>query len=1583
MKRLILLTCMLILLSVIAYADIEDTHGWSTPTSGGGSNSHGLIIQAQFPIIFKSAKLDSGVTGQCYLVDYANSSLIENVTPVSRICDFNDIFLDTGERVLITAGNVGGSYTYKRGTGQSYPKSSTNIIWTNAGSWDGSSITEYSSDVRNFYSVNSTETYLFYNFTFTNASNEGFSEFTNCDGNPLYSSDDFRSSTSDKAVAIMQQLNLRPDVNALNISFDYVAGSTSYLIVGLTNQNTTGGCGYYNVAFAIEEQGTKRTWSIINNVNQYDYELGGGDTHTYNMITYPYGDFELYRDGVRVHRNIELSDMPDYSNLVMHVRRPNDAIDNVLIQSFNYTEPYFDLHTSFVNNTASSSQGLFITYNATSISGDTTANCVLYDGTDEVMAQTDVDLTQNNVMEFRFNCGVSKDYHLKLQCDNGYVGEDGVYTYSYDGRLTEYCYYNYTFEGGISHGFSELGTCDGNPRYSDDRFESDTSDKMVAIYKDLNLNPAINIVNVSFEYVAGSSNYIRVGLTDVNTTGGCSDTQVGFYIEEQSPKRTQSVVNNAHLGDFQSTGGDTYTYNFVTYPDGNFELYRNGVLANSNFTTMDADWGKLVLYLRKPSDSIDTVFVQETYVNVPSIAYYENFDSYKTGECPDNWLCNLLYVDTGSLRKNYSVDGLANTSVNADIKYMEYNYITTSWGFSSRSDVVLTEDGTLSNDYVMAGFLWHAGSQDFVVATPSGGETTVDDPAQISHWYYVQFYFNDDNTVDIYVDGNLETTDTWSGNYLTYLSFQQRSAYNNIESRLDDVLLCTDLHCLDDTYFALHTDFVNDTQTLDTELLVTYNATNVMGNEIVNCTLYDDGTPVNTDYNVNISQNNVLNFTYGYNQLEQHKFSITCENSEYSDSTGEYTYDTYAGYTYFAGYPVFYDDFDDNSLNTTKWINWGSDTCTETNQKIECWKTSAYRLLSKNLLDDFYFKDDKYWRLNIDVGIGATDHAFQDYWTMYEDLGTNKYTYRDADLTGVVMYGAHQYISGNDLFGFHINPSSTIGFTNNINYNFLHQKLTLLHNQTGYYIIINDDNPFLRYIPLQSTATMTKQIERLYFGRVNNDRQTRMDFDNVSLVYMTPTLVLTTNLVNNTINYGTHNLSIDFEGQLFGVNNSVFNCSLYVDNVLNSTQNNIDLSTTQSFFIDYGNYTTDDFYYRVECENSEASDETIDYFYRVDTIQPTIFETSGFVNQSSFRQVADPNITFNFTLFDLNLYARNGTLIYMGNNTVFFNDFEEGITVDEVNVSYTFDPDDLWVGTWQFREKIWDSHTSPNPVKPIAWYFSDDNLIAEDDIVWEGEFKELDGQGNPATYFYLSPDGTKYKLKMTFYEDSLFHTINISSPSGNLDFRPEDLDGYLGHFVYFPTTRWIDHQGKNIKNVTVTPLGDNKWNLLIEHYNSTDEVEFESIADLNERELGFEFYVLCYEDWQPFFTACNISDNQTLYYLDANECGFYDYLPLDNGTIYTCNYCTVDYGFDEVCVDYELIQYPVYNNFETCCNVTGIEADCWLPDNQTLQSCTGLHSTNEITGLVVDFGAEYGITILGFVGVIALIGIGGWVFGLL
>lgn len=132
----------------------------------------------------------------------------------------------------------------------------------------------------------------------------------------------------------------------------------------------------------------------------------------------------------------------------------------------------------------------------------------------------------------------------------------------------------------------------------------------------------------------------------------------------------------------------------------------------------------------------------------------------------------------------------------------------------------------------------------------------------------------------------------------------------------------------------------------------------------------------------------------------------------------------------------------------------------------------------------------------------------------------------------------------------------------------------------------------------------------------------------------------------------------------------------------------------------------------------------------------------------------------------------------------------------------------------------------------------------------------------------------------------------------------------------------------------------------------------------------------CNEEWIPEYTTCGYNNSQTLTYYDANACGTFVDLPLDNGTSIYCDYCQPEYHEEQTgCLGFVIQHYNVMDNQEVCCALTGLSEDCDLPMNYTTpcNEFNQQHESSDIGGLIIDFLVEYWLYLILFAGLLILL----------
>jgi hypothetical protein len=188
----------------------------------------------------------------------------------------------------------------------------------------------------------------------------------------------------------------------------------------------------------------------------------------------------------------------------------------------------------------------------------------------------------------------------------------------------------------------------------------------------------------------------------------------------------------------------------------------------------------------------------------------------------------------------------------------------------------------------------------------------------------------------------------------------------------------------------------------------------------------------------------------------------------------------------------------------------------------------------------------------------------------------------------------------------------------------------------------------------------------------------------------------------------------------------------------------------------------------------------------------------------------------------------------------------------------------------------WDSHTD-NVVRNMTRYYSTNLMRAEDITFTSPDLIVYNKKQVLVSYFYLSAD--RYKMKLTFNDNALSHNFRLQT-TGDLTYLQDT--GYKGHFAYFGTQRWIDMQGKNVNYVTAVQYAPNDWNITVHLINASDEIELESIGDMNSYSVSYYFNIT---DGYGFTnTYSNFVNNTGKNYTNTLSMN-YTYFCLDNSTI--------------------------------------------------------------------------------------------------
>lgn len=325
-----------------------------------------------------------------------------------------------------------------------------------------------------------------------------------------------------------------------------------------------------------------------------------------------------------------------------------------------------------------------------------------------------------------------------------------------------------------------------------------------------------------------------------------------------------------------------------------------------------------------------------------------------------------------------------------------------------------------------------------------------------------------------------------------------------------------------------------------------------------------------------------------------------------------------------------------------------------------------------------------------------------------------------------------------------------------------------------------------------------------------------------------PYLKLESDLINGTENYGETSLTWHYNGTLDNTED-LFNCSIYYQDILNKTTE-VNLTVNQEETIDFDLYEGW-FNITLNCSNADVSDTEI-YYYRIDTIQPNT-QMTGFINNSYYDLLDDVNFTY--TVNDTNLGYYNRTIFDL-NGDIMDSIFIDSITGTGYTDTYTKKQTAL--GDYSMHFQTWDTHTS-NLVKPISKDIQADKIILEClEITGDLDYEK--------TEFILSEKKDKYNFELAWTDTkSLSQELILENKCENLYYYPESK--YKGHFT-FNYKRYLDFESDNLKDLSITYIGNNRYRLKFNFLKPEDKTLFNSIGDLNYIEEWYYYTVVDYEE---------------------------------------------------------------------------------------------------------------------------------------
>jgi len=275
--------------------------------------------------------------------------------------------------------------------------------------------------------------------------------------------------------------------------------------------------------------------------------------------------------------------------------------------------------------------------------------------------------------------------------------------------------------------------------------------------------------------------------------------------------------------------------------------------------------------------------------------------------------------------------------------------------------------------------------------------------------------------------------------------------------------------------------------------------------------------------------------------------------------------------------------------------------------------------------------------------------------------------------------------------------------------------------------------------------------------------------------------------------------------------------------------------------------------------------------------------------------------------------------------------------------------------------------------------------MIKNDTLWEGNWNPPDIDGN-ATYTwdyvyscdisgncinYTTGISVNYECSYDDYiniqHDQNIDQINLTNESVIIQWTTNNISDSLISYGTNPT---------NLNQSIFSPIYTDNHIITITNLEPTTTYYYNLTSTYNPEQTtgtyNFTTKISCVEQWEPYYidyTICRTNNTiiQEKYYLDANECGTYDFLPIDNGTIEEnyCNYCDPEW-IEQTGPQYECqingTRYVEYADLAYCYYTTGLLEDEPPYDHQTWQPCTYLlqeftcyHSDDPYIKKVMDY----------------------------
>lgn len=285
------------------------------------------------------------------------------------------------------------------------------------------------------------------------------------------------------------------------------------------------------------------------------------------------------------------------------------------------------------------------------------------------------------------------------------------------------------------------------------------------------------------------------------------------------------------------------------------------------------------------------------------------------------------------------------------------------------------------------------------------------------------------------------------------------------------------------------------------------------------------------------------------------------------------------------------------------------------------------------------------------------------------------------------------------------------------------------------------------------------------------------------------------------------------------------NCSLIIDNTIDQTLINLNLTTETQIQFNKSLMTDGVYNWTVNCSNSLATGTDTNRIIVYDTISPDITWNKPLNDNTTIIQYDDSFIPINITLNDTYLFAYNNTIKFL-NGTIYYQEFNNTITLEQLeyyreldNTTYPFNAGDEFI----MSLTVADDHTAKFisavpvtkktneleysfPSAKVTVYTDDKDIIASDTV------KEVDR-------YTFNFEYSKSKKKRVYYVKSD---------------KPIYYRGELYPFPSFVTgSQWVDFNTEDLESYTVTKINDYIYKVELVLTKTKDKETYRSIGGLN------------------------------------------------------------------------------------------------------------------------------------------------------